>query len=193
MVTGRTILATALALLLGACSPNEGDAPDSVGGDSSADGESGTAVGDEIADLQFIDCVGEAMNLHGFRDTVKAIWVTVHAGWCTPCFVQHSFLSGFYDEFSPDDVQILFVLGENAVAGSKTVGNEYCASLKEREGWSFPVLQDEGFAETWKFAKGRFPTQILIDRDMVIHALEFGWDPGWQADHFREMIQGLID
>jgi thiol-disulfide isomerase/thioredoxin len=161
-------------------------------GDAAPGRDGGTSLGDRIADLGFEDCEGKSVALSSFAEQHQAIFLTIHAGWCPPCHKQNPFLRELHSELGDRGLIILLVLGEGDFEDTGTVGEEYCADLKNRQRFQFPVLQDEGFASTGHIAGGRYPTQVVLDGDLTIRALDYGWDEAFHRGYITGAVEKIL-
>lgn len=155
----------------------------------------GSKLGDRISDLPLVTCDGRAtslLELANASGAYGALWLTLHAGWCTSCLSQHDALHAFHDSYAPRGLRFVFVLGEGGVPGVE-VGVDYCQGFAASSDFDFPVVRDEGFEATTAWDTGAWPVQVLVDREGIIRAVQRGWDPQFHETWFAERLEELLE
>ncbi len=154
-------------------------------------GPYGIGPGRTLANLHLVDCEGAPVELEDYLGRARAFWITIQAGWCASCRTQRPVLRQVHEALSGEGLVVLMILGEDASPGSGVVGNETCRAFTERYDYEFPVLQDEGFAQTGYLTRSALPRQLVLDAELRIHAYEQGWE-AWMEPRYRALLHELL-
>ena len=157
--------------------------------DAGVDSGPGFAAGQQLPALTFLDCLGQPVGTSDLLAGASALLLTVHAGWCTVCQGQHGDLEALAAIWAPRGLQVALVLGDASSGGEERVGEAACAAYRDAHGFPFPVLRDEGFAETRAFAGAALPATLLVDGGGTVRLSLHGWE----ADFHRPLVEATLD
>lgn len=154
------------------------------------EGPYGVDVGDVAIPLDLAQCDGKGrMSLKDFykHDKIKVIQLTVHTIWCPSCRTQSKGLGGIYRKYNPKGLAIMFVMTENAQAGSGKVSPQECLGHVSKYNFGFEPVIDSGSKFMRKyFDRNAVPLNIIITtKDMKIRYKKSGALP--------ERMNGIIE
>ena len=119
----------------------------------------------EAIDFTLYDQYGKKHKLSDYKG--KTIFLNFWATWCPPCKAEMPDIENLYKEYNKnnDDVVIMGVASPN-------LGNEgdqeYIENFLEEEGYTFPVVFDEGGELIYRYGFSSFPSTIIVDKDGYI-------------------------
>lgn len=119
----------------------------------------------EAIDFTLYDQYGKKHKLSDYKG--KTIFLNFWATWCPPCKAEMPDIEKLYKEYNKnnDDVVIMGVASPN-------LGNEgdqeYIENFLEEEGYTFPVVFDEGGELVYRYGFSSFPSTIIVDKDGYI-------------------------
>lgn len=152
------------------------------------DGPYGTAIGEVIEPLSFIDERDEPYSLNNVYedDFNQLLLVTTSAEWCTACIKEQPTLEALYTEFKPRGLEIVVTLFQDREF--EPANAELSARWKDKYGLSFPVIADP--TDPSKFSPyydvSLTPMVMLVDvSTMEIIYLTQGFD--------EDQVRGLIN
>ncbi len=119
----------------------------------------------EAIDFALYDQYGNEHKLSDYRG--KTVFLNFWATWCPPCRSEMPYIEELYKEYNKnnDDVVILGVASPNL--GSEGSQEDIEKFLKE-EGYTFPVVFDEGGSQIYQYGISSFPSTFIIDKDGYI-------------------------
>jgi len=132
-------------------------------------------------DFTLTDQYGEEHTLSDYKG--KTVFLNFWATWCGPCRSEMPDIQQVYEEYEPEgDVVILGVASPNANGeGSE----EEVADFLEENGYTYPVLMDEGGFVQTEYQISAIPTTYMIDKDGYIYRSASG-------ALSREMMEKII-
>lgn len=133
-------------------------------------------------EFTLVDQYGETHSLSDYRG--KIVFLNFWATWCPPCRAEMPDIQVLYEEYSQDensDVVILGVAFPNV--GSETDA-EGVAQFLEQNGYTYPVLMDEGGSLQLSYYITAFPTTFLIDPEGYV----LGYLPGSMTRSIMEDV-----
>lgn len=182
---------------------NAGDAAGNDGADSSASNtekaDSNAAVDEaetETEEIQTIPAIDfELVDQYGNTHTLadyegKTIFLNFWATWCPPCRAEMPDIQKIYEEYAEagdDSVAILGVAAPNY--GGESSAEEIAAFLEEN-GYTYPVLMDEGGELFMQYGIYSYPTTFMIDKEGNV----FGYASGQLTEDFmRDIIRQTVE
>jgi len=102
-------------------------------------GPYGTEAGDIVANVALVDCDGTEYTLHALCEAPVS-WVFEYAEWCPTCRAFAPTAQRLYERHQPDGLEAYIVIAANADYGAPDA--ELCAAVRERYGFTMPVLYD---------------------------------------------------
>lgn len=92
----------------------------------------GRDVGDQVADVELMNCYGEPVNLHSYCGRRKALWIIGSAGWCGACSQYVPQAAQVAWERRHEGVELVVVVGEDPQSNPATT--DYCMQYAEQYG-----------------------------------------------------------
>ncbi len=160
---------------------SSGSQNDSQGGKNSS---SNDRKSPPTLDFELKDQYGETWTLESFKG--KIVFFNFWATWCPPCRQEMPHIQELYEEYSADpdsDVLMVGVAGPNI--GSEGDADSIAKFLKDN-GYTFPVLMDEGGALLGGYGISAFPTTFMIDKAGLV----YGYVSGALT---KEIMMDIID
>ncbi len=187
---------------------NEGNA--SAGESEAAGGESGTASGDgtvgteaaaeepEAAggepeeasgvlpaiDFTLTDQYGNEHTLSDYKG--KTVFLNFWATWCHWCVTEMDDIQMLYDEYKEAGDDSVVILGIAAPDYGSEVSQEEITAFLEENGYSYPVLMDDGGNVFTSYGVYSYPTTFMFNADGNV----FGYAPGMLTE---EMMRSIIE
>ena len=119
----------------------------------------------EALDFTLHDQYGKEHKLSDYKG--KTIFLNFWATWCPPCRREMPHINELYKEYN-DNKEDVVILG----IASPNVGNEGSKEdVKEflhTQGYTFPVLMDEGGSQVFQYGISSFPSTFIINKDGYI-------------------------
>lgn len=133
-------------------------------------------------DFTLYDQYGKEHKLSDYKG--KTIFLNIWATWCPPCREEMPHIEELYKEYNKnnDDVVILGLASPNT--GQEGDAKHVKDFLKE-EGYTFPVLLDEGGSLIYQYGISSFPSTFIIDKDGYITQYVPG---GMNKDNMKYLI-----
>lgn len=133
-------------------------------------------------DFTLYDQYGKEHKLSDYKG--KTIFLNIWATWCPPCREEMPHIEELYKEYNKNNDGVV-ILG----LASPNIGQEGDAKhvkdfLKE-EGYTFPVLLDEGGSLIYQYGISSFPSTFIIDKDGYITQYVPG---GMNKDNMKYLI-----
>ncbi len=123
-------------------------------------------------EFTLVDQYGETHSLSDYRG--KIVFLNFWATWCPSCRAEMPYIQELYEEYSQDensDVVILAVAFPNL---GKETDIEGIREFLEENGYTYPVLMDEGATLQLPYYITAYPTTFLINTDGTV----LGYIPG---------------
>lgn len=98
----------------------------------------------------------------------KTIFLNFWATWCPPCREEMPYIDELYKEYNKnnDDVVILGVASPNL---GREGDQEHIEKFLEDEGYTFPVVFDDGGSLVYQYGISAFPSTLIIDKEGYIN------------------------
>ena len=119
----------------------------------------GGAVGDTAPDFTALDQNGQTVSLYSYRG--KVVLINISADWCGACRVEAPQLEALYQKYKDQGFQALTILVDGSAAN-------WASTYKV----THPVIEDKSRSISNPYATGWFPTQVILDRTMIIRYKE---------------------
>lgn len=134
-------------------------------------------------DFLFPDLEGKKVSLADKRFKGKVIVLQLMGSWCPNCLDESTYLSTYYNEDKPENVEIIALAFEQASTHEKAAKN--LNRLKDRLGISYPILIAQTGSASKKLAAEKlpmlnhvlsYPTTIFIDKKGSIRKIHTGFN-----------------
>ncbi|CEO33446.1 cytochrome c biogenesis protein/redoxin [Paraclostridium sordellii] len=116
-------------------------------------------------DFTLYDQYGKEHKLSDYKG--KTIFLNLWATWCPPCRDEMPYIEELYKEYNKntDEVIILGVASPNL---GQEGDSKHVKDFLKQEGYTFPVLLDEGGSLVYQYGISSFPSTFIIDKDGYI-------------------------
>ncbi|MFR3567889.1 MAG: cytochrome c biogenesis protein CcdA [Paraclostridium sordellii] len=116
-------------------------------------------------DFTLYDQYGKEHKLSDYKG--KTIFLNLWATWCPPCRDEMPYIEELYKEYNKniDEVVILGVASPNL---GQEGDAKHVKDFLKQEGYTFPVLLDEGGSLVYQYGISSFPSTFIIDKDGYI-------------------------
>ena len=142
----------------------------------------------DAPDFTLTDQYGVTHSLSDYRG--KTVFLNFWATWCPPCRAEMPYIQELYEEYSAQadsEVEILAVAFPNY--GDETDVNGI-KSFLDQNGYTYPVLMDEGATLSLPYYITAYPTTFLISPDGKV----LGYIPGGMTkDIMRDVISQALE
>lgn len=168
---------------------NESDTKDTEG-TQNAEGQDKTDEGKQSESTELSDAIDFELkdqfgNVHKLSDYKgKTVFLNFWATWCPPCRAEMPDIQKLYEEYQKEEdpeVIILGVAGPNY--GQEKSENEVKKFLEDN-GYTYPVLMDEGGELFEKYGIYSFPTTFMITKEGKV----FGYVSGQLSEEIMKNI-----
>lgn len=116
-------------------------------------------------DFTLYDQYGKEHKLSDYKG--KTIFLNLWATWCPPCRDEMPYIEELYKEYNKNTDEVI-ILG----VASPNLGQEgdakHVKDFLKQEGYTFPVLLDEGGSLVYQYGISSFPWTFIIDKDGYI-------------------------
>lgn len=139
-------------------------------------------------DFELTDQYGETHTLADYEG--KTIFLNFWATWCPPCRAELPDIQKLYEEYvaTGDDSVIMIGVAAPGYGGEKSA--EEIAAFLEENGYTYPVLMDEGGELFMQYGVYSYPTTFMIDKDGNV----FGYASGQLSeDIMRDIIRQTVE
>ena len=145
--------------------------------------ETSAEEGIKAIDFELKDQFGKIHQLSDYKG--KIVYLTFWTTWCKNCVAELPILNQLYEEygFNEDDVAILTISSPNV---GREGDEEYIKSFIEQNGYTLPVLMDDGGMIASYYGIQAIPTNFVIKPDGTV----LGYIPGRVGE---ETIRKLIE
>ncbi len=134
-------------------------------------------------DFTLVDQYGNTHTLSDYRG--KIVFLNFWATWCPPCRAEMPDIQALYEKYSQDETSDVVILG----VAFPNVGSETdvdgIAKFLEENGYTYPVVMDEGGTLQLPYYITAFPTTFMIGTDGSV----LGYIPGSMT---REIMEDVI-
>ena len=134
------------------------------------------------------DQYGETHTLADYKG--KIIFLNFWATWCPPCRAELPDIQKLYEEYAAagDDSVVMIGVAAPGYGGEKSA--EEIAAFLEENGYTYPVLMDEGGELFLQYGVYSYPTTFMIDKDGNV----FGYASGQLSeDIMRDIIRQTVE
>ncbi len=149
----------------------DGQNPDQA--DASADASNGQEEAPPVPapDFTLIDQYGNSHTLSEYKG--KTVFLNFWATWCPPCRAEMPEIQEIYEEYGENasEVAVLGIAGPNY--GREGSVEEISAFLSEN-GYTYPVVMDEGGMMAYYYGISAYPTTFMIDKDGNVYGYVTG-------------------
>ena len=137
----------------------------------------------EAPDFTLVDQYGETHTLSDYKG--KIVFLNFWATWCPPCRAEMPYIQELYEKYSqPDsDVAILGVAFPNM---GKETSIDGISKFLEENGYTYPVVMDEGATLQLPYYITAFPTTFIINPDGNV----LGYIPGAMT---KDIMESVLD
>ena len=122
---------------------------------------------------------GQNLRLSDFRGQV--VLLNFWASWCGPCRQEMPLLEGLHKRYSKLGFT---VMGVN-VDTDPTKANNYLRDITV----TFPIVYDLTNAVSKTFNVNAMPTTVIIDRNGNMRFMHQGYQPGYEREYKKEVVQ----
>lgn len=139
-------------------------------------------------DFELTDQYGETHTLTDYKG--KIIFLNFWATWCPPCRAELPDIQKLYEEYAAagDDSVVMIGVAAPGYGGEKSA--EEIAAFLEENGYTYPVLMDEGGELFLQYGVYSYPTTFMIDKDGNV----FGYASGQLSeDIMRDIIRQTVE
>ncbi|WP_317326635.1 cytochrome c biogenesis protein CcdA [Turicibacter sanguinis] len=156
---------------------------ESIGNQTNNSEETSDEEGIKAIDFELKDQFGKIHQLSDYKG--KIVYLTFWTTWCKNCVAELPILNQLYEEygFNEDDVAILTIASPNV---GREGDEEYIKSFIEQNGYTLPVLMDDGGMIASYYGIQAIPTNFVIKPDGTV----LGYIPGRVGE---ETIRKLIE
>lgn len=135
---------------------------------------------------------GEAVRLEDYSG--KVVLLNVWATWCGPCREEMPSMQRLYQQFSPEDFEILAV-SVDALPGQRDLRGYLAGdpvAFADSLGLTFPILLNPSGEIERIFQTSGVPESFLIGRDGMIYKRVAG-STAWDAEANRIQVKRLVE
>ena len=137
-------------------------------------------TGQRVPDFNFEIEKGKTVNINDYRG--KLVLINLFATWCPPCNEELPLAQKQIWEKHKNDSHFAFLVFGREQDWATVL------SFKEKKGFTFPILPDEGRKIYSLFAKQYIPRNYLVDENGKIIYQSMGYTP----EEFQKLVQ-MID
>ncbi len=133
-------------------------------------------------DFTLTDQYGVTHSLADYRG--KIIFLNFWATWCPPCRAEMPDIQALYEKYSQDENSDVVILGVAFPDQGDEKDAEGIARFLEDNGYTYPVLMDEGATLQLPYYITAFPTTFIINPDGNV----LGYIPGAMTGDIMESV-----
>lgn len=138
-------------------------------------------------DFTLIDQYGNTHTLSDYKG--KTVFLNFWATWCPPCRAEMPEIQEIYEEYGGNESDVI-ILGIASPNYGREGSAEDIASFLEDNGYSYPVVMDEGGLSAYDYGVSAYPTTFMIDKEGNV----FGYVTGQiTKDIMNSIIEQTID
>ena len=123
-------------------------------------------------DFTLTDQYGNEHSLSDYRG--KTVFLNFWATWCPPCKAEMPYIQELYEEYSQMDDSDVVILAVAFPGYGRETDIEGVKSFLEENGYTYPVLMDEGATLLLQYYITAYPTTFLINPEGNV----LGYIPG---------------
>lgn len=166
---------------------SEGTAEPETSGETETDGaeERSEAGPDTLPSVDFTltDQFGNSHTLSDYKG--KTVFLNFWATWCPPCRREMPDIQKLYERYQEEEDPEVVILGVAAPDYGDEGSREEIIQFLEENGYTYPVVMDEGGELFMTYGVFSYPTTFMIDRDGNV----FGYAAGQLS---MEMMESII-
>lgn len=138
-------------------------------------------------DFTLIDQYGNTHTLSDYKG--KTVFLNFWATWCPPCRAEMPEIQEIYEEYGGNESDVI-ILGIASPNYGREGSAEDIAAFLEDNGYSYPVVMDEGGLSAYDYGVSAYPTTFMIDKEGNV----FGYVTGQiTKDIMNSIIEQTID
>lgn len=134
-------------------------------------------------DFTLVDQYGNTHTLSDYRG--KIVFLNFWATWCPPCRAEMPDIQALYEKYSQDETSDVVILGVAFPNVGSETDADGIAKFLEENGYTYPVVMDEGGTLQLPYYITAFPTTFMIGTDGSV----LGYIPGSMT---REIMEDVI-
>lgn len=139
-------------------------------------------------DFTLTDQFGETHTLSDYKG--KTVFLNFWATWCPPCRAEMPDIQKLYEEYRDAGDDSVVILGVAAPDYGGEGTREEIAAFLEENGYTYPVVMDEGGALFMQYGVFSYPTTFMIDKDGNV----FGYASGQLNEELmRDIIRQTVE
>jgi cytochrome c-type biogenesis protein len=139
-------------------------------------------------DFTLTDQYGVTHSLADYRG--KVIFLNFWATWCPPCRAEMPDIQALYEEYAEQEDPEVVILGVAFPDSGKEQDVEGVKAFLDENGYTYPVLMDEGATLQLPYYVTAYPTTFLIDEEGYV----LGYIPGMMTkDIMRDVISQALN
>ncbi|MBO6241680.1 MAG: redoxin family protein [Butyrivibrio sp.] len=133
-------------------------------------------------DFTLVDQYGKTHSLSDYRG--KIIFLNFWATWCPPCREEMPYIQELYEQYSQDEDSDVVILAVAFPSYGDEKDIEGITGFLKENGYTYPVLMDEGATLQLPYYITAFPTTFLINPDGYV----LGYIPGGMTKDIMEDV-----
>ena len=134
-------------------------------------------------DFTLKDQYGKTHTLSEYRG--KTVFLNFWATWCPPCRSEMGDIQALYESYG-ENQEDLIVLGVAAPNSNREKSPEEVAAYLEENGYTYPVVMNEGGSLFYTYGISAFPTTFMIDKEGRLFGYVQG---GLSAEMMEDIVQ----
>lgn len=168
---------------------NESDTKDTEG-TQNAEGQDKTDEGKQSESTELSDAIDFELkdqfgNVHKLSDYKgKTVFLNFWATWCPPCRAEMPDIQKLYEEYQKEEDPEVIILGVAGPNYGQEKSEDEVKKFLEDNGYTYPVLMDEGGELFEKYGIYSFPTTFMITKEGKV----FGYVSGQLSEEIMKNI-----
>lgn len=139
-------------------------------------------------DFTLTDQYGNEHTLSDYKG--KTVFLNFWATWCPPCRAEMPDIQKLYEEYQQEEDPSVVILGIAAPNYGREKSEEKVIEFLEENGYTYPVVMDEGGEIFSQYMVYSFPTTFMIDKEGNV----FGYAEGQlNEDIMRSIIRQTVE
>lgn len=153
--------------------------PDQQSGDKGTEAELPAAV-----DFELKDQFGNVHKLSDYKG--KTIFLNFWATWCPPCRAEMPDIQKLYEAYQKEEAPEVVIMGVAGPEYGQEKSEDQVKQFLEDNGYTYPVLMDQGGKMFEQYGITSFPTTFMITKEGKV----FGYVSGQLSE---EIMKSIID
>ncbi|MGI6070005.1 MAG: cytochrome c biogenesis protein/redoxin [Blautia sp.] len=142
----------------------------------------------DILDFTLTDQYGNSHTLSEYKG--KTVFLNFWATWCPPCRAEMPDIQKLYEEYQEAGDDSLVILGIAAPGYGNEEDKDGITAFLEENGYTYPVLMDEGGNTFMDYGVYSYPTTFMISKEGKV----FGYVTGqMNEDTMRSIIKQTME